>query len=134
MRAITIICACAAAAIATPALAEDWQLAAETDSLRAFVDMDSLQRTGSRVRFTQQWRHNKVRTLSDGMEWDTDNFLTEADCTEMTFVNLETVARLRGRIVLSYTGTDRHQAEPNTLIAGIIRHACGTGEEGGTTI
>ncbi|HEX8644111.1 MAG TPA: surface-adhesin E family protein [Allosphingosinicella sp.] len=134
MRAFTIICACAAAAIAAPALAEDWQPAAETDSLHAFVDMDSIERTGNRVRFTQQWRHNKVRRLSDGLEWDTDTFLTEADCSERTFVNLETVARLRGRIVLSYSGTDRHQAEPNSLISGILDHACGSGRGGGTTI
>jgi hypothetical protein len=129
MRAFTIICACAAAAVSTPALAENFQLAAETDSLRAYVDMDSLQRTGSRVRFTQQWRHHKVRTLSDGLEWDTDTFLTEADCDAMTFVNLETVARLRGRIVLSYTGTESYRAEPNSLIAGVIETACGAPQE-----
>lgn len=111
--------------IAVPASAQDWQLVDRGGGSTAYLDRESVSRTGNRVRF---WLKHVFESPSGGQGRpliDTITGLYEANCTDREYTPIQSRNTLRGETVQSYGRERSSFAEPGTVIYHVIGVACG---------
>lgn len=102
----TFALAAALLAAAAPAGAETWRASSSDGAIVAYIDVDSIERSGDRVIFRRELRFPDIRTLGNGrLRFDRLQALYHGDCRAMTLRNMSVRAKLGDAIVLEGEGS-----------------------------
>jgi hypothetical protein len=132
-----LIGAALAAALATsgyaaPALAERWVEISQSPTSSHYLDVRTIRRAGSRVRFWADLRYRTVRTTRSGLRFDRDVTLIEADCAELSYRDIQSTVRLGEQVVLTPHAPDTPRtdyASPGTNMENMINAACSLSQQ-----
>ena len=113
------------ALLAAPAAAENWRASSAGMGAIAYIDVDSIQRSGEQVTFWREVRWPEVKTFEDGTSYDRIAALYEADCNAMTLRSLHLRVSLGGEVIGSVEDTGEvEQATPGSTAETDLRSAC----------
>jgi hypothetical protein len=138
MRRLVLVSATLASFIATPAIAQQWQMAARAGPVTGFVDRASVRRTGNRVRYWAELRYatpqtggtvrfERVAYLQDvaTIHFDRVQYYQEADCIERRYRVLRSISWFERRMVQADGAEGRnHHAERGSLADMVLNVAC----------
>ena len=106
-------------AAATPAAAENWRASSSTGpDAAAFIDTDSIRRSGDRVTFWREVRWAEPRTLPGGTRFDRVATHYEADCRAMTLQSM----RMRALMGADAIFDDSERGEIERITEGTTAH------------
>ena len=112
-------------AAAAPARAETWRASSSDGNASAFIDADSIVRTGDQVRFRRELRWPEVRLLGNRLRYNRLLADYEGDCRAMTLRSLSVAAKLDDEVVLAGEGSGEiEQARPGSTAEVDLRSAC----------
>ena len=121
-RSILVLVAALAAA---PAAAENWRASSKTGDAAAYIDTDSIRRTGDRVTFVRELRFEAPRPLGENLKFDRLQALYDGDCKAMTLQSIELRAKLADTIVLSAAERGKvDSAKPGSTAETDLKAAC----------
>lgn len=105
--------------------AENWRRSSGTDEANAYIDTETIRRSGDRVTFAPEIRWPGPRQLSDGKAYDRIAAIYEGDCAAMTVRLVRFQVKLRTSIVVAGDGTGEIEpAAPGSTVEGDLRAAC----------
>ncbi len=114
------------AMVSSPALSDNWrQMGTMGDSV-GYIDIDSIKRSGDKVRFWRHVRSPEPQTAPTGHRFDSMAVLIEVSCRAKTFRYLRHRAKLGDRIF--YDAKDPndslHAIRPGSAIDAELRAVC----------
>lgn len=123
----------ALAALVAPqaAWADSWRMAAYSgvdmqQQLTYFVDVDSIQRTGSKITFNSQTIY---QALTDARDFDRSVIKREADCGTMATRMIDSNFYAGGKFLGNESDVgDEVIAKPGTVLEGMLNVVCGRGD------
>jgi hypothetical protein len=120
-----ILIAAVSLGLASPAPAENWRASSGGQGATAYIDTDSIQRSGDEVRFWREVRWPAPRAFEDGTRYDRIGALYVADCRAMTLRAIRMRAAL-GATILAEGDTEEptQNAGPGTTAETDLRSAC----------
>lgn len=111
--------------LASPAAAETWRASSKGQGAAAYIDTDSIQRSGDEVRFRRELRWDEPRTFENGTRFDRIAALYVADCRAMTLRAINMSAALGDKVLFSGDSNEAaEKAAPGTTAETDLRSAC----------
>ncbi len=123
--------ALAALLVPQAAWADNWRMAAYSGTdmqqqLAYFVDIDSIQRTGTKITFNSQTIY---QALTDARDFDRSVIKREADCANMSTRMLDSNFYAAGKFLGNESGAgDFVTAKTGTVLETMLNVACGRGD------
>ena len=126
MRSAKLIFGLSLALSSSMAQSENWRVSSSGNGAVAYIDTDSIQPKGDRVRFWRELRWPEPQLMPSGTSYDRLAGLFEADCRARTLRSLRNRLRLGTRVV--FDAKDRNDA-PDVMKPGSngetdLRAAC----------
>ena len=110
----------------SPAMSENWRQMGTLGESVGYLDMDSIKRSGDKVRFWRDVRSPEPETAPTGHRFDSASVLIEVDCRARNFRYLRQRAKLGDRII--YDAKDPndslHAIGPGSVIDAELRAVC----------
>lgn len=110
----------------SPALSENWRQMGTNGARVGYVDMDSIKRSGDKVRFWRDVRSPEPETAPTGHRFDSASVLIEVNCRAKKFRYLRQRAKLGDRLI--YDAKDPndslHDIGPGSVIDAELRAVC----------
>ena len=110
----------------SPALSENWRQMGTIGDSVGYLDMDSIKKSGDKVRFWRDVRHPEPRTAPTGHRFDSNAVLIEVDCRAKQFRYLRQRAKLGDRVI--YDAKDPNDSlqaiRPGSVIDAELRAVC----------
>ena len=112
--------------VSSPALSENWRQMGTIGDAVGYIDMDSIKRSGDKVRFWRDVRRPEPQTAPTGHRFDSSAVLIEVNCRAKTFRYLRQRAKLGDRLI--YDAKDPndslHAIRPGSVIDTELRAVC----------
>jgi protein tyrosine/serine phosphatase len=125
MRAIAWALGVSLLLFASAAMAENWRASSEAQGAIAYIDTESIQRSGDEVQFWRELRWPEVRELENGLRYDRMAALYLGDCRAMTLRAVKLRVNLGEKVL--YAGDQEgavEKAKPGTTAEIDLRSAC----------
>lgn len=114
------------AMVSSPALSENWRQMGTVGNSVGYIDMDSIKRSGDKVRFWRDVRSPEPETAPTGHRFDSRAVLIEVNCRAKMFRYLRLRAKLGNRLI--YDAKDPNDslqaARPGSVIDTELRAVC----------
>lgn len=105
--------------------APNWRAASSGNAQAAFIDTNSIVRSGDKVRIVREVRSREPMAFDDGTRFDSLGSLIEFDCRANTLRTIEVWVRLGSRELVRGPGDNQIDAvRPGTTAATDLRAAC----------
>lgn len=114
------------ATVSSPALSENWRQMGMIGDSVGYIDMDSIKRSGDKVRFWRDVRRPEPQTAPTGHRFDSSAVLIEVNCRAKEFRYLRQRAKLGDRLI--YDAKDPNDSlqaiRPGSVIDAELRAVC----------
>lgn len=104
---------------------QNWRASSASDEAQGYIDTDSIDREGDRVRFWREIRFGQVQSTDSGERFDRIAAHYEGDCRLKTLRSMTLRVRLGGRLVFEGEDTGETEAvSPGSAGDADLRAAC----------
>jgi hypothetical protein len=114
------------AMVSSPALSENWREVTKVDEVPGYIDTDSIDQDGDKVRFRLDMHLSQTQGAQTGHRFDRIASLVEIDCRKKTYRILKIGGKLGDMSVFWGKSPDKSvdPVRPGTAVDDELRAAC----------